>query len=504
MEFWTSTKYGNFDAELTLEYSTDFDGSSDPSTFTWMPLNFDRPTDNNDTWTPSGMVALDSISSDAVYIAFHYQSNGTDLGRWKIDDIGIYGNPVEGTDLPPVVVSVERNVVVPDANQNTEVSAVITDDNQVASATLVYSSDGENFFPVNMVNADSVWVGTVPESAYNDGDLFGYFVVATDNIGQADTSYISMLYAGNSTIRRIKENLDDDGSLMFDGVTARVTGTVSAGTGTYSSGRIEAYMQDSTAGVLVIKFGTTTPEMVENNNYTVTGKIIMYNGLIELEPITPETDIVDHGTVDPLEPMEVSIEDLLAEPENFESRLIKILGANLSSGTPWLETSSTSGSTMDIYVGTDTLALRVDADTDIWGTASPEFPQDIIGVLGQYDRDAPFTEGYQIMPRRITDFETPTSVEDENAIPTVYALEQNYPNPFNPTTNIKFSLPSNGFVTLKVYDILGNEIATLVNKEMKAANYTINFDASSLSTGVYLYRIQVNNFVSVKKMLLMK
>jgi hypothetical protein len=169
-----------------------------------------------------------------------------------------------------------------------------------------------------------------------------------------------------------------------------------------------------------------------------------------------------------------------------------------------LDGSSSSGSTMDIYVGTDTLSLRVDADTDIWGTSSPEFPQNIVGVLGQYDRTSPYTSGYQLLPRRTTDFETPTSVNGENGIPTIYSLEQNYPNPFNPTTNIKFSIPERGFVTVKVYDILGNEVRTLVNEVMDASFYNVLFDASNLSTGVYLYRIQVNNFIAVKKMLLIK
>ncbi len=99
---------------------------------------------------------------------------------------------------------------------------------------------------------------------------------------------------------------------------------------------------------------------------------------------------------------------------------------------------------------------------------------------------------------------TITSVEDEIVQVTDYKLEQNFPNPFNPTTTIRFSLPVDNFVTLKVYNLLGQEIATLVNENKIAGNYNINFNASNLSSGVYLYRIDTGNFTAVKKFTLLK
>jgi len=87
---------------------------------------------------------------------------------------------------------------------------------------------------------------------------------------------------------------------------------------------------------------------------------------------------------------------------------------------------------------------------------------------------------------------------------TDYAIEQNYPNPFNPSTTIKYQLPQNGLVTLKIYDILGKEVATLVNSEQQAGRYEVNFNATNLASGVYLYRIKVNDYMAVKKMLLIK
>ena len=92
----------------------------------------------------------------------------------------------------------------------------------------------------------------------------------------------------------------------------------------------------------------------------------------------------------------------------------------------------------------------------------------------------------------------------EVSTPFTYNLSQNYPNPFNPATTIAWQLKNDGLVTIKVYDQLGKEVATLVNEEKAAGSYEIEFNASSLASGVYYYRINAGNFVDTKKMILMK
>jgi len=89
-------------------------------------------------------------------------------------------------------------------------------------------------------------------------------------------------------------------------------------------------------------------------------------------------------------------------------------------------------------------------------------------------------------------------------IPDEYELVGNYPNPFNPTTKISYQLPNKAQVTLKIYDLLGREVAILVNEEKQAGKYEVEFDASSLSSGVYLYRISINDFVKTMKMMVVK
>ena len=125
-------------------------------------------------------------------------------------------------------------------------------------------------------------------------------------------------------------------------------------------------------------------------------------------------------------------------------------------------------------------------------------------------------------------FNSTTDVEPENNTPKDYSLSQNYPNPFNPSTTINYTIPTlpissplvkgrteEGFVVLKVYDILGNEVATLVDEEKAPGSYSVTFNASNLpagrqglASGIYIYKLSVtggtDNFVSTKKMLMLK
>ncbi|MCB9219919.1 MAG: T9SS type A sorting domain-containing protein [Ignavibacteriales bacterium] len=114
--------------------------------------------------------------------------------------------------------------------------------------------------------------------------------------------------------------------------------------------------------------------------------------------------------------------------------------------------------------------------------------------------------GWKVLPL----YDNTTDVESEINLPTKFELSQNYPNPFNPTTIIKYSVPnvvsnfSSNNVELKVYDVLGREIKTLVNQKQKAGNYEVSFDAKELSSGVYFYRLQSGDFIQTKKMMLLK
>ncbi len=98
-----------------------------------------------------------------------------------------------------------------------------------------------------------------------------------------------------------------------------------------------------------------------------------------------------------------------------------------------------------------------------------------------------------------------TSVNEiSSTVPSEYSLEQNYPNPFNPSTTINFSISTSEFVTMKIYNSLGQEVSTVVNEFLNAGSYEVNFNAENLVSGMYIYKITAGSFTSTKKMLLLK
>ena len=114
-------------------------------------------------------------------------------------------------------------------------------------------------------------------------------------------------------------------------------------------------------------------------------------------------------------------------------------------------------------------------------------------------------DGIYIDDIRLTGYNvTPTGIVLNNEIPVEYSLSQNYPNPFNPSTVINYQVKNQDFVSLKVFDMLGKEVVTLVNENQTAGNYSVSFDGSRLSSGLYYYKIQSGDFTDTKKMLLIK
>jgi len=115
--------------------------------------------------------------------------------------------------------------------------------------------------------------------------------------------------------------------------------------------------------------------------------------------------------------------------------------------------------------------------------------------------------GYFRFPKLIDfdgSYEYTNEVIIEISQPDFFLLKQNYPNPFNPSTIISWQLPETKFVTLKIYDVMGNEVASLINEEKQAGNFEVEFNATILSSSTYFYRLQAGSYVETKKMVLIK
>lgn len=147
-----------------------------------------------------------------------------------------------------------------------------------------------------------------------------------------------------------------------------------------------------------------------------------------------------------------------------------------------------------------------------WATAHPISPAKTklmpVGVsIASLTGILTFSNGeYKLEPRKNDDFGTITGITYQigDVVPKNFELSQNYPNPFNPTTTIRYSLPTSSSVTLKVFNILGQEVMRLVDGEQRAGAYAVVFDASRLSSGVYFYQLQTDTYSNVKKMMLLK
>ena len=110
----------------------------------------------------------------------------------------------------------------------------------------------------------------------------------------------------------------------------------------------------------------------------------------------------------------------------------------------------------------------------------------------------------ELLQTSLSELKNAVGVEKTDILPKTYSLEQNYPNPFNPTTTIKFSIPKASNVKVTVFDAIGREVAVLVNEQLNAGSYDVDWNAGSITSGIYLYRIESGDFTSVKKMILLK
>ena len=267
------------------------------------------------------------------------------------------------------------------------------------------------------------------------------------------------------------------------------------------------YMQDATGGIQVyyrgVGGGNTETPFAVTQNLTIVGELDEFNNSLQIAPNSYTVNAAQSNLPDPII-LKGEI-DWSADSE-YQGMRVTLENMVLPESSSWPTAGISSGSgfstsllgTMEQY-GEIEYEVRIDRDESYFdGSERPTGNFNITGVMGQ------FRETTQIFPFFADELGIATSNEEIKELPEVFELNQNYPNPFNPTTTIKYALPQASFVTLEVYNLLGQRVATLVNTQMNAGYHTVSFDASNLSSGVYIYRITANDFANVKRMMLIK
>jgi len=180
---------------------------------------------------------------------------------------------------------------------------------------------------------------------------------------------------------------------------------------------------------------------------------------------------------------------------------------NFSSPTYYASVSHPSAATISINIVFSSLGTADTITTDTLTVASISFKK-----LTSFDSTSIYPTLVQFFSPSSSTLWTvgnwkdyqPTIVANTPTSPEKFELMQNFPNPFNPTTTIKYQIPSSSLVTLKIYNILGQEIATLVNEMQNSGSYTVQFNAVRLASGIYLYSLHAGSYIKTKKMILMK
>ncbi|MCA0388990.1 MAG: T9SS type A sorting domain-containing protein [Bacteroidetes bacterium] len=377
----------------------------------------------------------------------------------------------------------------------------------VANVKLEYSTDSGTTW-ITIISSTPASAGsyswTVPEVSSET------CVVKVSDASNASLSSISGLFSitvpiPEYNIAHLHQN-DANGVSLDTGKVVTIKGIVTVGNEFNSP----SFLQDSTGGLAVFGRGVGgfSSSIVKGDYIKVTGKVVSYNGLTEINPVS-EFQKLDSGLT--VEPAEITISDILNQnwggDETYEGKLIKITGLSLvSQVTTW------AGNTNYIITdGTDSIQIRITTGTTLAGQPAPvDAIFTLTSVLSQYKTTAPFNSGYQLMPRGVDDIVITTGVKESETAITDYRLEQNYPNPFNPSTTISFLLPRESNVKLQVFNALGEELESLLDGSYSTGRHSVRFDASNLVSGIYFYKLTAvpvdgsKGFTELKKLVLLK
>ncbi len=445
------------------------------------------------------------------------------------------GDVGEAVTSPPIISSVRRNPVTVGPNQDVTVTAKIVDlDGTVSNAKIYYSVNGGARDSVVMTSSDSIYTGIIPGVA--DSALVDFYIKSTDNDGFVGTTpadiiksnYFYLVLNRPITIQDVQYSPKGGGYSSFQGYRISVSGIVTADTtglsdraGNATNRIIMQNGEGAWSGIWLSALNNSsaipTFDLKLGDNVSVSGLVTENFNVTEIDSITsitvtssnnplPSPMILTTGTID-------TKGNDVVEAEKWESVLIGFENITVTDANA----DGPPNNFGEIFIDDGSGRTRVELQDgnhyyhNLWDStllANPKYTEIIenakfdtlVGIM-YYS-----FSNYKLTPRTNNDFiGFSTDVNDNQyGQPVSYKLEQNYPNPFNPSTTISYAIPTEGLVTIKIYNILGQEVQSLLNQYQSPGIHKINFDAKSLTSGIYFYSISVGDFNQVKKMVLLR
>lgn len=486
--------------------------------------------------------------------------------------VPIYPNDLQIGNTPPFISNVSRTPGVPRPADVVQINATISDTLlnhplSVDSVQLIYriNKGAYTIKPMPFVSGN-IYSTTIPSQPL--GTLVEYFVKAKDNqgatrINPSDTSKSTYFYRVRTndtmSIYDVQWTPNNGGFSSYNTYDVTTEGIVTCDTsdippfqfsssgGTQTSPRRVIIQDPAIAGGWsgIWINGTATDPLVKGQRVRIRGTVEEYFSMTRINIATPG-DIVIISNGNPLPNFESLTPAVVANSkidgdttvERWESVLIKFndpvsiscivsdgQGSSCAYGLP-LPDSNFRRNYGEIFMikpgeGVEARIELQDGNHDYtngWDSAKANYYNPSLpGTLLRQWNGFSYLQGvlyyafgrYKLVPRRNTDFGTLIGIQNQGQSPSTFWISQNYPNPFNPRTNIVYNIPTGSFVTLKIYNLLGQEVKTVVDGIQHQGKYTISFDGSNLASGMYFYVLKAESFegqkfIETKKMVLVK
>ncbi len=463
-----------------------------------------------------------------------------------------YPGDIKVDKFAPSITNVNRSPLVPKSTDAVNVTFKATNQNVPAtidSAALYYRNALTGSYTrmkLTLAGGDSLFRATIP--AQPNDSLVSYYAEAygsdgtSGNFPDASVPFFYRIRSGGLGVFDVQYTPYVNGTPGFVGDTVTVSGTVTVDTSDYkeaASGRPVLFMAAKSGawnGVAIrgASAAVGIDTLKRGDSIQVRGVVVesfsRTNLLVDLLTFRQRGVTVPAANVISISGSGSVSYDLSNPPVNGNAIFEQWEGVLVQINNPYLvrrngdNAANGSGSNFGEYflsanaygASFSNFGIRVNdngtnryyADTSASYTAKPSnatlipLGSRLSSIKGIIDYSFSF---YKLEPRKDDDFGTITGVYQEaNVVPMNYELSQNYPNPFNPSTTIRYSIPIQSRVTLRVVNMLGQVVETLVDADLGSGAYVVQFNASRLATGVYFYQLHAGDFVSVKKMLLLK